>query len=76
MCGKWRKYLVKEQGEMIDSILQRDKKSINLNRCIITNNEGEEILLLERDEVLKAVKDHFNKVSNMTKEPNATLENE
>ena len=31
---------------------------------------------MEKNEILKVVKDHFNKVSNMTKEPIATLENE
>ena len=55
---------------MINSLLERENKTITLDRYIINDSNGDEILLMEKDNVLKAVKDHFNKVSNMTKNPN------
>jgi hypothetical protein len=61
---------------MIDSLLEREKKSITLNRCIVKDSNNEEILLMEKDEVLKAVKDHFMRISNTDNTPNANLERE
>ena len=45
-------YIVEDQSKMIDSLLEREKKSITLDRCIIKDNNNEEILLMEKDEVL------------------------
>src|SRR5215212_729055 len=59
---------------MIDSILEREKKVITLDRCIIKDASGDEILITEKEEVLKAVKDHFNKLSNTATKPTAQLE--
>ena len=58
-----------EQSKMIDSLLERENKTITLDRCIINDNNGNKILLMEKDDVLKTVKDHFNRVSNLTKNP-------
>ena len=76
-CSEKRcEYIMDEQSKMIDSLLEREKRVITLDRCIVKNNNGEETLLMEKDEVLKAVKDHFNKISNMTKHPKNNLEKE
>ena len=76
-CAEKRcEYILNEQSKMIDGILEREKKIINLDRCIIKDDNGDEILLMEKEDVLKAVKDHFNKISNMTKHPKSNLEKE
>jgi hypothetical protein len=66
-------YIVEKQSKMIDSLLEREKKSITLDRCIVKDSNNEEILLMEKDEVLKAVKDHFMRISNTDNTPNANL---
>ena len=67
-CAEKRcEYIMDEQSKMIDSLLERENKTITLDRCIINDNNRDEILLMEKDDVLKAVKDHFNRVSNLTK---------
>jgi len=76
-CAEKRcEYIMDEQSKMIDSLLERENKTITLDRCIINDNNGDEILLMEKDDVLKAVKDHFNKVSNMTKNPSLNRKRE
>ena len=65
-----------EQSKMIDSLLERENKTITLDRCIINDNNGDEILLMEKDDVLKAVKNHFNRVSNLTKNPSLNRKRE
>jgi ribonuclease HI/endonuclease/exonuclease/phosphatase family metal-dependent hydrolase len=76
-CSERRcEYIVEEQSKMIDSILEREKKVITLDRCIIKDNSGDEILITEKEEVLKAVKDHFDKLSNTAIKPTAQLERE
>ena len=62
-------YIMDEQSKMIDSLLERENKTIILDRYIINDNNGDEILLIEKDDILKAVKDHFNKMLNLTKNP-------
>ena len=69
-CAEKRcEYIMDEQSKMINSLLERENKTITLDRCIINDNNGDKILLMEKDDVLKTVKDHFNKVLNMTKNP-------
>ena len=76
-CAKKRcEYIMDEQSKMIDSLLERENKTITLDRCIINDNNGNEILLMEKDDVLKAVKDHFNRVSNLTKNPSLNRKKE
>ncbi|CAJ0648412.1 3396_t:CDS:2, partial [Entrophospora sp. SA101] len=48
---------------MIDSILEREKQSIRINRCVI-NKDGEDEILLLPDDVKKATKNHFSSISN------------
>ena len=74
-CSERRcKYIGEEQSKIIDSILEREKKVITLDRCIIKDTSGDEILITEKKEVLKAVKDHFNKLSNTATKPTTQLE--
>ena len=45
-----------EQSKMIDSLLERENKTITLDRCIINDNNGDKILLMKKDDVLKRLK--------------------
>ncbi|CAJ0834398.1 13862_t:CDS:2, partial [Entrophospora sp. SA101] len=51
------------QKVMINSILEREKQSIRINRCVI-NKDGEDEILLLPDDVKKATKNHFSSISN------------
>src|SRR5688572_14143808 len=76
-CSEKRcEYIIEDQSKMIDIILEREKKVITLDRCIIRDDSGEEVLITEKEEVLKAVKDHFNKLSNTAIRPTTHLESE
>ncbi|CAJ0646228.1 80_t:CDS:2, partial [Entrophospora sp. SA101] len=51
------------QKVMINSILECEKQSIRINRCVI-NKDGEDEILLLPDDVKKATKNHFSSISN------------
>src|SRR5204862_7964768 len=45
-CAEKRcEYIIEEQSKMIDSLLARENRTITLDRCIINDNNGDEILL-------------------------------
>ncbi|CAJ0834513.1 9339_t:CDS:2 [Entrophospora sp. SA101] len=56
-------YYTSNQKVMINSILEREKQSIRINRCVI-NKDGEDEILLLPDDVKKATKNHFSSISN------------
>ncbi|CAJ0856449.1 16387_t:CDS:2, partial [Entrophospora sp. SA101] len=53
---------------MIDSILEREKQSIRINRCVI-NKDGEDEILLLPDDVKKATKNHFSNCTEVFAKP-------
>jgi hypothetical protein len=47
------------QKKMIDNVMEREFKKININRVLSTNQKGEDILIIDEEEIKNKVVDHF-----------------
>src|SRR5215204_2463028 len=59
---------------MLDSILEREKRSINIDRLIIKKDNKSE-LILEKEEILSETNKHFRGITDSLVEHNEELEN-
>src|SRR5215216_3996983 len=59
LIGKRCDQLESQPGKMIDSILQRKKRRITLDRVFINNNDGSKQFTLDPDEIKKVAINHF-----------------
>lgn len=48
-----------DQRRMIDNIMEREFKKINIDRLIVQDKDGEDILITEEEEIKKLVANHF-----------------
>ena len=59
---------------MLDSILERERKSINIDRLIVKKDNKLE-LILEKEEILREMNKHFRGIMNLVVEQNEELKN-
>ena len=59
---------------MLNSILEREQRCINIDRIIVKNANNEEELLLEEIDILRETAKHFKKLDNIV-EKDEELEN-
>src|SRR5256886_2112437 len=59
---------------MLDSILERERKSINIDRLIVKKDNKLE-LILEKEEILRETNKHFRGITDSVVEQNEELEN-
>ncbi len=48
---------------MLDSLLNRSKRVIRLDRLVVKDSHGDQILLTESDDIKQATIHHFQKVA-------------
>ena len=48
---------------MLDSMLEREQRSIEINRLMIKDEEGNSKLILEKDEIIRETNKHFKSIS-------------
>lgn len=49
------------QRRMIDNVMDREFKKINIDRVLAINQNGEEILITDEDKIKEKVADHFQR---------------
>ena len=60
---------------MLNSILEREQRRIDINRIIVKNANNEEELLLEETDILRETAKHFKKITDNIVEKDEELEN-
>src|SRR2546421_318833 len=60
---------------MLNSILEREQRHIDINRIIIKNANNEEELLLEETDILRETAKYFKKITDNIVEKDEELEN-
>ncbi|GBC14866.2 hypothetical protein GLOIN_2v1485349 [Rhizophagus irregularis DAOM 181602=DAOM 197198] len=54
-----QKDLEDNQKRMIDNVMDREFRKINIDRVLSTNSKGEDILIVDEDKIKEKVADHF-----------------
>ena len=60
---------------MLNSILEREQRRINIDRIIVKNANNEEELLLEETDILRETAKHFKKITDNIVDKDVELEN-
>ena len=60
---------------MLNSILEREQRCIDINRIIVKNANNEEELLLEETDILRETAKHFKRITDNIVENDEELEN-
>ena len=62
-----------DKKKMLNSILEREVRSININ-CLLVNKQGETELILDEEEVKKETNNHFKGITDTSLKENKNLE--